>query len=453
LNGSAAVAGATGILVPPGAHLTIKVDPNLSTQWIVGCISCVLSAPGNSVPPEIFTVGTGGTTINTLVQTDTSNPAKVIASTTGSYGVALATASAAAVIAVQREGIAPCVVDSAGNATAGDLAILGTGSAIDCKDSGQTASSAISIATRIIGTFLTSASSGATALVELTPAHFGTLVTGAPCTTTALSIQYDSSGAFGCIPDFTFSTPHTLLMGASGILNLSAGAAESFIGPVSLVMSGTTAGFVDYPQGSTSASVAPCNVATSVCIQAPASVTSYVQDLPGAAPTNNFSASLCSDANPSVCSFAKMPQTAITSGSAYTNATTSFTSVVGGSGQTLSFSVEASTNYYMTCSILWSASAATAGPKFQITGPSSPTAVQYSVLQAVTATTDGTAGAVAFSTSLNASGTTVVASTNEPASINMGLVNGSTAGTVTVQAAAQGTGTVTIQPGSYCTLQ
>jgi len=39
---------------------------------------------------------------------------------------------------------------------------------------------------------------------------------------------------------------------------------------------GTTAGFTDFPQGTTSAAVAPCNTATSICEQAPAAVTSYL---------------------------------------------------------------------------------------------------------------------------------------------------------------------------------
>lgn len=45
---------------------------------------------------------------------------------------------------------------------------------------------------------------------------------GTPCTTTALSVQFNNGGAFGCIPDVTFSTPHTMLFGAAGILDLSA---------------------------------------------------------------------------------------------------------------------------------------------------------------------------------------------------------------------------------------
>jgi hypothetical protein len=51
---------------------------------------------------------------------------------------------------------------------------------------------------------------------------------------------------------------------------------------------GTTAGFIDLPQGSTSGSTAPCNTATSICIQAPTSVTSQLRVLAGA-PASGFS--------------------------------------------------------------------------------------------------------------------------------------------------------------------
>jgi hypothetical protein len=122
---------------------------------------------------ESFTVGTGGVTANTLVQTDLSAPSKIVAATTGAYGVALSTVSAAGTVNVQRSGQVPCVTDT-GGATAGDLVVIGTGTVVDCKDSGQTASSGIAITVRIIGVFLTSASAGATAQVELLPAHFGT---------------------------------------------------------------------------------------------------------------------------------------------------------------------------------------------------------------------------------------------------------------------------------------
>lgn len=54
-----------------------------------------------------------------------------------------------------------------------------------------------------------------------------------------------------------------------------------YVAPV-FVANGTTAGFIDFPQGTTSAAVAPCNTATSICEQAPTTVTSYTVTKPGA---------------------------------------------------------------------------------------------------------------------------------------------------------------------------
>src|SRR6266550_6857423 len=51
---------------------------------------------------------------------------------------------------------------------------------------------------------------------------------------------------------------------------------------------GTTAGFADFPQGSTSAAVAPCNTATSICEQAPTAVTSYLVTKPGVSATGIY---------------------------------------------------------------------------------------------------------------------------------------------------------------------
>jgi hypothetical protein len=59
---------------------------------------------------------------------------------------------------------------------------------------------------------------------------------------------------------------------------------------------GATAGFIDFPQGTTSAAVAPCNTATSICEQAPTAVTSYLVTKPGVSATglitNNVSAAV-----------------------------------------------------------------------------------------------------------------------------------------------------------------
>jgi hypothetical protein len=134
-------------------------------------------------------------------------------------------------------------------------------------------------------------------------------------------------------------------------------------------------------------------------------------------------------------------------GSAYTNATTTFSNVTG-----LSFSVAATTNYVINCQIVWQGSASTAGVKFQWTGPASPTAVAASSTFGITATTTGNAAATAFSSAMANTGT-ITATTNFAAEVSLGLVNGANAGTVQLQAASNGTGTVTIQPGSSCTLQ
>lgn len=215
---------------------------------------------------------------------------------------------------------------------------------------------------------------------------------------------------------------------------------------------GANAGMLGFTQG-------PANTATNTNIpantavfQAPAAVTSYFANIPGAAPVNNNSVMSFTNASPAVGSFTKMQTTVVTSGTAYTNATTTFSSVVGGAGQTLQFSVEANTNYVGYCYILWQGSAATTGPKFQFTGPASPTAVSISMDSAVTATSLIYASATAFSSAVANSGT-VTTATNLPAHIQFSVLNGANAGTVVLQAAANGAGTLTIQPGSYCAMQ
>ena len=126
----------------------------------------------------------------------------------------------------------------------------------------------------------------------------------------------------------------------------------------------------------------------------------------------------------------------------YTNATTTFSNL-------LAFTAAASTSYTMTCNLVYSASAATAGPKIEITGPASPTAVTYSYEGATGATAFSGASATAFSSSLSI-GASVTTTTPMPFQVTMSLINGTTAGTVQVLAAAQGTGTLTIYAGSSC---
>jgi hypothetical protein len=137
----------------------------------------------------------------------------------------------------------------------------------------------------------------------------------------------------------------------------------------------------------------------------------------------------------------------VTLTSTYTNATTTPSNITG-----LSFSVLASTNYAMTCQLYYQGSAGTAGLDITITGPASPTNVFYSYDEAPTATSYQSSVANAFATKL-VGNATVTATTNLHATVTLGLMNGTNAGTVQVQGSATGAGTVTIQPGSFCRVQ
>lgn len=133
--------------------------------------------------------------------------------------------------------------------------------------------------------------------------------------------------------------------------------------------------------------------------------------------------------------------------SAYTNATTGFTSVTG-----LSFPVAASRNYHAVCHIVWNSSAAQAGPNYQFTGPAQFTNLVTNTLSSVTASTFFTMSATTFNSRMNNSNL-VFTNTNMIDTITFDLINGTIAGTVQLQASAANTGTLTIQPGSACMVQ
>lgn len=100
----------------------------------------------------------------------------------------------------------------------------------------------------------------------------------------SLSASESSAIASNTIPKASDST-HAQLTASSIVDNgttVTSTDTGGYVAPV-FVSSGTTAGFADYPQGSTSASVAPCNTVNSICEQAPTAVTSYLVTKPGAA--------------------------------------------------------------------------------------------------------------------------------------------------------------------------
>lgn len=144
--------------------------------------------------------------------------------------------------------------------------------------------------------------------------------------------------------------------------------------------------------------------------------------------------------------------TKLTLTSTYTNTTTSMTDVPG-----LSFPVVANTQYGLICFLTYQTSSSVTAAQFTFSGPVTPTALNYS---AVIQTNVGTSTAfyspavatTNFGAPLSTNGGNL-ATTNMSAIMYMGLISGSTAGTVQVRAAAQITGTITIQAGSFCAIQ
>jgi hypothetical protein len=132
----------------------------------------------------------------------------------------------------------------------------------------------------------------------------------------------------------------------------------------------------------------------------------------------------------------------------YTNATTSFTSVTA-----LAFPVNMNRSYHATCHIIWSANTTIANPKYQWTGPNSSTlTLATNLFASVTLTSFANAFANTYSTTIVQT-SAVLASTTFIDTIEFALANGANKGTVQLQAAAQGAGTVTILAGSSCVVQ
>jgi hypothetical protein len=177
----------------------------------------------------------------------------------------------------------------------------------------------------------------------------------------------------------------------------------------------------------------------------------------GACPAGTGSSDLvCADSadhllhfNPNNAGNQQVPITSSFS-SNYTNATTTFSTITN-----MSWTVAASRTYTLDCKLVYQVSATTAGPKFQLTGPASPTAV---VLNAeggtgAAAYADGsTSTQTTFSNALTTFGTSGATGTNFVVNVSALIVNGVNAGTVALQAAANGAGTLTIIP-SFCRLQ
>lgn len=129
----------------------------------------------------------------------------------------------------------------------------------------------------------------------------------------------------------------------------------------------------------------------------------------------------------------------------YTNATTSLSNVTG-----ISFAVEANKNYFITCNLAYSVDTSTATPNWAFTGPASPTSVLLTGIQAAAAA-NSVLGTGAVQTAFGAAtttATTTTITTQWAAFLYLTVRNGANAGTVQLQAKANGVGTVTVLAGS-----
>jgi hypothetical protein len=126
----------------------------------------------------------------------------------------------------------------------------------------------------------------------------------------------------------------------------------------------------------------------------------------------------------------------------YTNATTVLSNVTG-----ISFPVAANTNYVIVFDGQWTGSAATAVMAIAWTGPAAPTSVNYNLTTtSSTLNTVSEGGATTFGTTLT-SGIAANATDDHFRTV-LTLINGANAGTVQLQAAAGGVGTITILPSA-----
>jgi hypothetical protein len=118
----------------------------------------------------------------------------------------------------------------------------------------------------------------------------------------------------------------------------------------------------------------------------------------------------------------------------------------------MTFGVEPLDFYKLSCRVIATSSAATAGPQIQVTGPASPTFVQNNlsfVPQAALSTP--VLYSSGFSTAVSA-GAAVVSAGTALYTFEEYIQAGAAGGTISVQDAPQGTGTLTNLPGTECDL-
>lgn len=157
--------GTTGLAVSTGinpATYAPLVSPTFTSASL-----------GTSYLSTTKTAGSTGTTANLLVKIDSSgNVITATVSDVGILGVAVSTKTSGNSVEIATRGIINCIADN--TTVIGNVAIVGTGTAGRCRDSNQTNSTGIPPSTQIVGKFLSVASVGNAASLQLYgPGHYG----------------------------------------------------------------------------------------------------------------------------------------------------------------------------------------------------------------------------------------------------------------------------------------
>lgn len=185
---------------------------------------------GTSYISTTKTAAAAGVTANLLVKIDsTGNVVNAATNDVGILGVAATTATSGNPVEVATRGIINCVADN--TTVVGNVLISGTSTGGRCRDSGQSDSTTVSIATQVIGKALTVATVGNPVSVQLYgPGHYGAQVTDAILSTTDITTNNVSTTKHGFAPKAPNDA--TKYLDGTGAYSVPVGSAGTPVFPV-----------------------------------------------------------------------------------------------------------------------------------------------------------------------------------------------------------------------------